>query len=124
MIEAIQQIILNHATMLQFGDVDQTNSVEFLLETGASIFSLVLFFVTMYAWYRRGKQSTLLIVSIAFLVYFSKLLIELLPISESHDELIGSIMDFATLGIFFLALVVRPQRGGKIEKVEKDSDVH
>jgi hypothetical protein len=98
-------------TALQFGDVDQIRSAAFILEAAASVFSLLLFFVTMYAWSRRGRQPTLLIVSIAFLSYFSKILLEILPISEIHDELIGSIIDFVTLGLFFLALVVRPRRG-------------
>ena len=95
---------------LQLGSIDQKGSLEFLLETGASIFSLVLFGVTLFAWSRRGRQASLLLVAFAFFIYFSKLLLELIPIGELHDELVGSTMDFITLILFFLALVVRPQR--------------
>ncbi len=101
---------------LQLGTLDQKSSAEFLLEAGASIFSLVLFGVTLFAWSRRGKQSSLLLVAFAFFLYFSKLLIEILPIGELHDELVSSIMDFGTLTLFFLALVVRPQRSGRQKK--------
>ncbi|MDG6905899.1 MAG: hypothetical protein JRN20_08955 [Nitrososphaerota archaeon] len=111
MIELIRILILVHSVgALQFVDLDQTNSLAFIIETASSVFSLLLFFVTLYAWSRRGRQSTLLIVSLAFLVYFSKLLIEIIPVGELHDELIASIMDFVTLGLFFLALVIRPNR--------------
>ncbi len=104
---------------LQFGDFGQKNSLEFLLEIAASIFSLLLFSVTMYAWSRRGKQPTLFIVSIAFLVFFSKLLTEILPIGELHDELVSSIMDFVVLGIFFLALLVKPKKRHSIVNSDK-----
>ena len=104
-------VLVQFTTAFQFGDIEQSLSLAFLLETAASIFSLVLFFVTIYAWNRRGRQRTLLIVSFAFLAYFSKLIIEILPVGELHDDLISSIMDFVTLGLFFIALVVKPQRG-------------
>jgi hypothetical protein len=109
------------APLLQFGALEQKSSIEFLLQAGASVFSLVLFAVTLYAWSRRGKQSNLLLVAFAFFLYFSKLLIEILPLSELHDELVGSIMDFATLTMLFLALVVRPHRVSTI-KPKRDSD--
>ena len=87
MIESSLSLVLGQiSAALQFGDVEQGNSLAFLLETAASIFSLVLFFVTIYAWSRRGKQPTLLVVSFAFLVYFSKLIIEILPVGELHDN--------------------------------------
>ena len=121
MIELLQSLIIGHfSATLQLGDIDQTRSLEFLLETAASIFSLVLFFVTLYAWSRRGRQPTLLIVALAFLAYFSKLIIEILPIGELHDELISSVMDFVTLGLFFLALVIKPQRGASAKDSEKE----
>ena len=112
MIESSLSLVSGQISMaLQFGDVEQGVSLAFFLETAASIFSLLLFFVTLYAWTRRGRQPALLVVSLAFLVYFSKLIIEILPIGELHDDLVSSIMDFVTLGIFFIALVVKPQRG-------------
>ena len=77
----------------------------------------------MYAWSRRGRQPALLVVSVAFLVYFSKLIIEILPVGELHDILISSIMDFITLGIFFLALVVKPQRSHSAEDDREEKDI-
>jgi hypothetical protein len=95
---------------LQAGGFDERTSVEFGLDSAAGIFSLLLFGLSLYAWYRRGKQPSLLIVSIAFLAFFSELLVEILPVGEADDELFSSIMDFVVLGLFFLALVVKPQR--------------
>ncbi|MHB1868139.1 MAG: hypothetical protein ACYCPP_04250 [Nitrososphaerales archaeon] len=119
MIESLQSLVIGHfSTALQLGD--PVGSLEFLLETAASIFSLVLFLVTLYAWSRRERQPALLIVSLAFLAYFSKLIIEILPLGELHDELFSSVMDFVTLGLFFLALVIKPQRGGNAKKVGKE----
>ena len=119
MIESLQLLVIAHfSAALQLGD--PVGSLEFLLETAASIFSLVLFLVTLYAWSRRERQPALLIVSLAFLAYFSKLIIEILPLGELHDELFSSVMDFVTLGLFFLALVIKPQRGGSAKKVGKE----
>ena len=101
---------------LQFFGFDEKGSIQFLFEAGASIFSLVLFAVTVFAWSRR-KQRTLIIVSFAFLAYFSKLLIELLPFGELHDDLVSASIDFVTLALFFMALVVRPQRAGQKESL-------
>lgn len=97
---------------LQIFGFDEKGSIQFLFEAGASIFSLVLFAVTMFAWSRR-RQRTLIIVAFAFLAYFSKLLIELLPFGELHDDLVSASIDFVTLALFFIALVVRPQRAGQ-----------
>jgi preprotein translocase subunit YajC len=122
MITPLIYLALEHvSSALQFGDIEGGMTLSFFLEAAASIFSLVLFFVTIYAWSRRQKQPALLIVSIAFLVYFSKLVIEFLPIGELHDDLIASMIDFVTLGLFFIALVVKPQRGRKIERKEANS---
>ncbi|HVB12549.1 MAG TPA: hypothetical protein VNE86_05400 [Nitrososphaerales archaeon] len=122
MIESLQLLVIAHFSVtLQLGD--PTGSLEFLLETAASIFSLVLFLVTLYAWSRRERQPALLIVSFAFLAYFSKLIIEILPLGELHDELISSVMDFVTLGLFFLALVIKPQRGNTKKAGKEISDV-
>ena len=113
MIVTFELILLEFSRVLQIGPFDTKGSISFLLQTGASIFSLILFMVTIFAWSRRGRQSNLLLVAFAFFLYFSKLLIELLPIGELHDELVSSVMDFGTLTLFFLALVVRPHRASQ-----------
>lgn len=103
---------------LQLPVFDEKGSILFLLEAGASIFSLVLFAVTIYAWSRR-RQRTLIIVALAFLAYFSKLVFELLPIGELHDDLVSAGIDFVTLVLFFIALVLKPQRSPKKEPAKR-----
>ncbi len=107
-------LISNHLVPLfQIGAFSQDGSIEYVLELATGIFSLVLFAITLYAWWQRGRQPTLLIVSFAFLAFFSKQLIEILPLGQLHGELFSSVMDFLTLVLFFIALVVRPRRKGK-----------
>ena len=107
-------LILNRlVAQFQIGAFSQDGSIEYVLELATGIFSLVLFFVSVYAWWQRGRQPTLLIVSLAFLAFFSKQLIEILPLSQLHGELFSSVMDFLTLVLFFIALVVRPRRKDK-----------
>ncbi len=89
---------------------DERGSIEYVLKFASGIFSLILFGITLFAWIRRGRQATLLIVAIAFFAFFSKQIIEILPLGEMHDELFSSIMDFVVLALFFIALVIRPQR--------------
>lgn len=101
---------------LQIFGYDERGSIQFLFEAGASIFSLLLFAVTMFAWSRR-RQRTIIIVALAFLAYFSKLLIELLPFGELHDDLVSASIDFVTLALFFVAVVVRPRRGSQDESM-------
>ncbi len=84
--------------------------LEFVLDLATGGFSFVLFAITLYAWSRRSRQPTLLIVSIGFLTFFVKQLVGVLPIGALHGELFGSVMDFATLTLFFVALVIRPRR--------------
>jgi hypothetical protein len=84
--------------------------IEFALDIATGVFSFVLFAVTLYAWVRRSRQPTLLLVSFGFLCFFIKQVVGALPITALHGELFGAIMDFATLLLFFFALVVRPSR--------------
>ena len=108
-------IELQRASSFLIALFDSEGPLELGLEAATAIFSLVLFLVTLYAWASRGHQATLLIVSIAFLAFFSKQAVGLLPISSLHVEVFRSAMDLITLGLFFLALVVRPKRGRRLE---------
>ena len=81
-----------------------------VLEIGAGVFSLVLLAVTLYAWFRRGRQLTLLVVAFAFLTFFIRQALEVLPFNALHTELASSTLDFITLALFFVALVVAPKR--------------
>ena len=115
----------------QFGelttiDVGEGGALSTILEFGAAIFSLLLFAVALCAWVRRGRQPTLLIVSFAFLTFFVRQSLEILPFDVLHTELASSILDFVTLGLFFIALVVAPRRksssriGNEFEDAEPD----
>jgi heme A synthase len=84
--------------------------IEFSLDLATGTFSFVLFALTLYAWTRRSRQPTLLFVSLGFLTFFAKQLIGVLPLGALHGELFASIMDFATLSLFFVGLVLRPRR--------------
>ena len=97
-------------SLLQYLTDDERGSIEYALKLASGIFSLILFAITIFAWLRRGRQTTLLIVAIAFLAFASKQIVEILPLGDMHDELFSSLMDFVVLALFFVALVVRPQR--------------
>ncbi len=112
----IFSILNNLVPVLQTGPFSQEGSAEYPLEIATGTFSFVLFAITLYAWLRRGRQPTLIIVSIAFLAFFAKQLIEILPLNQLHGELFSAVMDFLTLALFFMALVVRPRRKGEKER--------
>ena len=104
---------------IQLGELfGSEGAVDFFLDIAASGFSLVLFLVTLFAWSRRGRQLTLLIVSFAFLTFFISHVLGALPYAFFQGELFHSVMDFLTLALFFVALVVRPQRNTKVAERE------
>lgn len=89
-----------------------------LVEFGSAIFSLLLAFLSFLAWSRR-RQTALLIVSIAFVLFFLRTIVELTPQMTNSLEIILAITDFAILSLFFVAVVVRPRRKGKNEQQVK-----
>jgi hypothetical protein len=101
--------------------LDVEGGAEFSLQVASGIFALILFVVTVYAWKKRGSQRSLLIVSLGFLAFFAKQLVEILPLSDWHSDLFLSAMDFLTLGLFFVALVVRPQRRNQVSLKEAET---
>ncbi len=113
----IHSLLNNIAPYFQVGALTQEGSLEYVLEISTGAFSFVLFAITLYAWWRRGRQPTLIIVSMAFLAFFAKQLVEVLPLSQFHGELFSASMDFLTLALFFVALVVRPRRGPAKETI-------
>lgn len=106
-------LIINNAVnglQIEGGLFGNEGPIEFALDVVTGVFSFVLFAITLYAWVRRSRQPTLLLVSFGFLCFFIKQVVEALPIVALHGELFGAIMDFATLLLFFFALVVGPHR--------------
>src|SRR5271169_3948488 len=126
----VTSINLGRSIALRFGGLSimEGGSVATILEFGAGIFSLVLLAVTLYAWFRRGRQPTLLIVSFAFLTFFIRQTLEILPFDALHTELASSLLDFLTLALFFIALVMPPKRtpriGDKLDEAEPLTSNH
>ena len=76
------------ASPLQFGNLfGNEGPIESVLDVVTGGFSFLLFVITLYAWSRRGRQPTLLIVSFGFLTFFVKQVIEILPLSSLNGEL-------------------------------------
>ncbi|MDH2899396.1 MAG: hypothetical protein PXY39_00320 [archaeon] len=105
-------ILLSTLSNFQIGGglLSSEGPIEFILDIATGGFSFVLFAITLYAWSKRSRQPTLLFVSFGFLAFFIKQLVGVLPLDSLHGELFGSVMDFATLALFFVGLVVRPRR--------------
>src|SRR5487761_1552841 len=104
------------------GLLSSEGPIEFILDIATGGFSFVLFAITLYAWSKRSRQPTLLFVSFGFLAFFIKQLVGVLPLDNLHGELFGSVMDFATLGLFFVGLVVRPRRREIIANREMEEE--
>ena len=82
---------------------------EVLLDIGQAVFALVLFAVSLYAWYVR-KQTSLVIVALAFLMFFVKTVIREFVRQLPGEDFITDSLDFVALALFFLAVVVRPRK--------------
>ena len=82
------------------------------LGIASSIFALLLFSLSMYAWSRR-RQPALAIVSIAFLLFFLRHLVQVLAEMYEFDSAVALplvLVDFIILALFFVAIVIRPKR--------------
>lgn len=80
-----------------------------VLSIGAGVFALILFSLSLYSWLRR-KRFSLLVVAIAFLLFFLKSVIQFIPEQSSLSNLIYSLIDFVFLAMFFLALVLKSDK--------------
>ena len=82
------------------------------LGIASGIFALFLFSLSMYAWSRR-RQPALAIVSIAFLLFFFRHIVQVLAEMYEYDSSVSLalvFMDFIVLALFFVAIVIRPKR--------------
>ncbi len=82
------------------------------LGIASGIFALLLFSLSMYAWSRR-RQPALAIVSIAFLLFFLRHIVQVLAEMYEFDSAVALtlvFMDFIILALFFVAIVIRPRR--------------
>jgi hypothetical protein len=83
-----------------------------VLGIASSIFALLLFSLSMYAWSRR-RQPALAIVSIAFLLFFFRHLVQVFAEMYEFDSAVALplvLVDFIILALFFVAIVIRPKR--------------
>ena len=107
----VTEVLLSASIWLAAAAEGESQLVETLLEFGTGIFALILFGVSLYAWLRR-KNPSILLVAVAFLLFFFKQVAELLPyLGDVGSEIVSSILDFGILALFFVALVlIRPGR--------------
>jgi hypothetical protein len=82
-----------------------------LFSFGTGVFALILFMLSLYAWFRR-KQPSLIIVSVAFFLFFFKEIVEFLPTEPADLTLVMKLIDFVILALFFVAITIRPRRSG------------
>ena len=76
------------------------------IEIASGIFALALLIVSLYGWYRR-RHSSLLIIAVAFLVYFLNIMIDALqPFIGMTSELVVAVLNFVILALIFLALLI------------------
>ena len=80
-----------------------------LLDIGTGIFALVLFSVSLYAWYLR-RQFALVIVSLAFLTIFARTVFREFLSTLPGVDFITDALEFVALTLFFVAIVVRPRK--------------
>jgi hypothetical protein len=77
-----------------------------------AFFALALFLLSLYAWSRR-RQVALALVSSAFLLFCLKEVVWLLSeIYNFHSsvDLITVLIDLVVLGLFFIAIALRPRK--------------
>jgi len=82
------------------------------LGVASGTFALLLFSLSMYAWSRR-RQPALAIVSIAFLLFFIRHIVQVLAETYEFDSAVALplvFVDFIILALFFVAIVIRPKR--------------
>lgn len=94
------------------------------LGIASGIFALLLFSLSMYAWFRR-RQPALAIVSIAFLLFFFRHIVQVLAEMyefSSSVSLTLVFVDFIILALFFVAIVIRPKRKPPVLSAARSSE--
>ncbi len=91
-----------------------------IIELASGIFALALVLLSLYSWSRRRHYS-LLIFSMAFLVYFVNIMIDALqPFTGIASELAVAVLNFVILALFFVALVVGSGRKRQVAPEKKN----
>src|SRR5207247_9861384 len=82
---------------------------EVILDIGQAVFALVLFAVSLYAWYVR-KQTSLVLVALAFLMLFVTTVIREFFRQVPREDFITDLLEFVALALFCLCNLVRHRR--------------
>jgi|ERR1700730_5711719 hypothetical protein len=108
MIACLAQLFLS--PIIRMVNLQIQVSVNEVLSTIAVIFALILTIISLYSW-TRYRNKSLLLFSFAFFSFFLKVAIdELIPISAFYSDFLASLLDFVTLSLFFLALIIGVRR--------------
>ena len=94
--------------ILDIGFQGQQIDLTDILGVGAGIFALILLSLSIFAWSRR-RQTSLVLVSAVFLLFFFKVVLEVLPVVGDTLQFVSVVLDFLILALFFLAIVVKPR---------------
>ena len=85
----------------------------YLAHAAVGCFAVVLFSLSLYAWSRR-RNAGLLLVSLAFLVFSLKevlwTLSQMYSFDSSITDLTRTLLDLVVLGLFFVAITLRPRK--------------
>jgi hypothetical protein len=93
-------------------EVDQIVELGIFAHVLVALFAFALFLLSLYAWSRR-RQTALVLVSSAFLLFCLKELVWLFSdIYDFHTsvELITVLLDLVVLALFFVAIAHRPRK--------------
>jgi ABC-type maltose transport system permease subunit len=86
--------------------------IDYLAHAAVGFFALVLFSLSVYAYSRR-RHVGLVLVSSAFLLFTLKEVLWFLSqlyALNSSIELTRTLVDFVVLGLFFVAITLRPRK--------------
>ncbi len=103
------RILLITIQLASFADQISLVDPKEILDIGTGIFALVLFAISCYAWFQR-RQTPLVIVALAFLMFFFRTIFHVFLSSLPGQDLIDDSLVFVALALFFVAIVVRPRK--------------
>lgn len=118
----VLSIVTSGIAYLQAGGFQgQQGDVTDLLGAAAGIFALILFALSTFAWVKR-RQTSLILVSVVFFLFFLKIVLEVLPTQGNILQFASVMLDFLILALFFLAIVVKPRMNALSTRKESKED--
>jgi len=87
--------------------------IEILAHAAVGFFAITLCVLSLYAWSRR-RHIGLLLVSSAFLLFALKegvwFVLRVNAYSDASVDLVRTLLDLVVLGLFFVAVTLRPRK--------------